>query len=90
MIIIGESALLLKSGKFILENIKNILLKYNFINEEWNALNILSKNASTVGAIDIEFFMKDDTFFKKLKNKEYNLLYLVGSDNLISIKKMNL
>ena len=81
MIIIGESALSTKSGKFILENIKIFFLNIILLMRS-GMLNILSKNASTVGAIDIEFFMKDDTFFKKLKNKEYNLLYLVGSDNL--------
>jgi len=87
MIIIGESALALKSGKFILESLKNFLLKNNFINEEWNALNILHKNASTVGAIDLDFFMEEDSFFKKLKNNEFNLLYFVGSDNLNFVKK---
>ena len=82
IIIIGESALALKSGKFILENIKEFLIKNNFINDQWNALNILNKNASTVGAIDLNFFMKEDSFFQKLKNHEFNLLYFVGSDNL--------
>ncbi len=87
MIIIGESALSLKSGKFILESLKKFLLENNFINEEWNALNILSKNASTVGAIDLNFFMKENSFFQKLKNNEFNLLYFVGSDNLTFVKK---
>ena len=41
IIIIGESALELQSGKFIFEEIKNYLINNNFINEEWNALNIL-------------------------------------------------
>ena len=87
IIIVGESALALKSGKFILENLKDFLLKNNFINEEWNALNILSKNASTVGAIDLNFFMQEDSFFQKLKNSEFNLLYFIGSDNLNFVKK---
>ena len=87
MVIIGESALALKSGKFILENLKNFLLKNNLINEEWNALNILTKNASTVGAIDLNFFMKEDSFFQKLKKNEFKLLYFVASDNLNFVKK---
>ncbi len=87
IVIIGESALSLKSGKFILESLKNLLLKNNFINEEWNALNILSKNASTVGAIDLGFYMKDESFFQKLHNNEFKLLYFVGSDNLNFNKK---
>ena len=87
IIIIGESALSKKSGKFILESMKKFLINNNFINNEWNALNILFKNASTVGAIDLNFFMKNDIFFKKLDNNDFNLLYLVGSDNLNFVKK---
>ena len=88
--IIGESVLELKNSKYILEKTKNFLLENNFINETWNALNILTQNASTVGAIDLGFYSidKDNNFifFDKLKNKEFKLLYLVGSDNL-EIKK---
>ena len=88
--IIGESVLELKNSKYILETTKNFLLENNFINETWNALNILIQNASTVGAIDLGFYSMDKNnnfiFFDKLKNKEFKLLYLVGSDNL-EIKK---
>ena len=87
IIIIGESALELDSGQFIFENIKKFLLENNFITENWNALNILVQNASTVGAIDIGFYNKKNDFFKKLKNQEFDLLYFVGSDNLDFIKK---
>ena len=90
-IIIGESALELKSGQFILENIKKFLLENNFINDQWNALNILIQNASSVGAIDIGFFNENEKnnfdFFNKLKNHEFKLLYFVGSDNLDFTKK---
>ena len=58
MIIIGESALELASGKFIFEGIKNFLIKNNFINENWNALNVLIQNASTVGALDLGFLIQ--------------------------------
>jgi len=88
--IIGESVLELKNSKYILEKTKNFLIENNFINENWNALNILMQNASTVGAIDLGFYNIDKNnnfiFFDKLKNKEFKLLYLVGSDNL-EIKK---
>ena len=90
--IIGESVLELKNSKYILEKIKNFLIENNFINETWNALNILVQNASTVGAIDLGFYNIDKNnnfiFFDKLKNREFKLLYLVGSDNL-EIKKDN-
>ena len=88
--IIGESVLELKNSKYILEKTKDFLIENNFINESWNALNILTQNASSVGAIDLGFYNinKDNNFifFDKLKNNEFKLLYLVGSDNL-EIKK---
>ena len=88
--IIGESALELKNGQFVLEELKKYLVKNNFITESWNALNILIQNASTVGAIDLGFYNLNENnnyvFFDKLEKGEYKLLYLVGSDNL-HIKK---
>jgi NADH-quinone oxidoreductase subunit G len=92
LFIIGESALELKNAKYILEETKNFLIKNNFINETWNALNILVQNASTIGAIDLKFYNIEDgnnfIFFNKLKNQDFKILYLVGSDNL-EIKKNN-
>ena len=92
LIIIGESALELKSAKFIFEEIKDFLKKKDFINKEWNAFNFLPQNASTVGLIDLEILPKDQeenyAFFENLKNKKFELLYLLGSDNL-EIKKNN-
>ena len=60
IVIIGESALELKSGKYILEQIKNFLRKNNFINKDWNAFNFLPQNASTVGLIDLKVLPKED------------------------------
>jgi len=88
IVIIGESALELESAKFILQSIKKFLKENNFINDNWNAFNVLLQNASSVGAIDLGFFEKDNSFnfFKKLKNNEFKLLYFIGSDNLDFIK----
>ena len=88
IIIIGESALELESAKFILQGIKKFLKENNFINDNWNAFNVLLQNASSVGAIDLGFFEKDNSFnfFNKLKNNEFKLLYFIGSDNLDFIK----
>ena len=58
LVIIGESALELKSGKYILEGLKDFLHKNKFINENWNSFNILSQNAATVGALDLNFLNK--------------------------------
>ena len=88
IVIIGESALELESAKFILQGIKKFLKENNFINDNWNAFNVLLQNASSVGAIDLGFFEKDNSFnfFNKLKNNEFKLLYFIGSDNLDFIK----
>ena len=92
LFIIGESALELKNAKYILEETKSFLIKNNFINDTWNAFNVLIQNASTVGAIDLKFYNIENgnnfIFFDKLKNQDFKILYLVGSDNL-EIKKNN-
>ena len=86
IVIIGESALEMKSGQFIFEEIKEYLNKNNFIREEWNALNVLIQNASTVGSLDLKLInsTKENNFqfFDKLENNNYKFLYLLGSDNL--------
>ena len=92
IIIIGESALELQSGKYIFEELKNYLMNNNFINEEWNALNVLVQNASTVGLLDFKMLSQQDDnnfiFFDKLRSNKFKLLYLLGSDNL-EFKKNN-
>jgi NADH-quinone oxidoreductase subunit G len=85
IIIIGESALELKSGGYIFEELKKFLLKNNLINENWNGLNLLIQNASTVGLLDLKILQdkeKSSSFFGDLKDKKFKLLYLLGSDNL--------
>ncbi len=92
IIIIGESVLGLKSGKYIFEEIKNFLKDNNFLKKDWNALNFLPQNASTVGLIDLKILSKENennySFFEKLNKKEFKILYLLGSDNL-DFKKNN-
>ena len=92
IIIIGESALELKSGKYIIEEFKNFLKANNFINKDWNALNFLPQNASTVGLIDLKIIPNEEeenkSFFEKLEKNQFKLLYLLGSDNL-NFKKNN-
>ena len=92
IIIIGESVLELESGKYIFEEIKNFLIQNNKISQEWNPLNILIQNASTVGLLDLKIIpdQKENnfTFFNNLENKKFKLLYLLGSDNL-EFKKDN-
>ena len=70
MIIIGESLLNLKSGKYIFEEIKNFLINNDKIDENWNSLNLISKNASSVGSYDLNLFSDDEGKNKVLKKIE--------------------
>ena len=91
IVIIGESALNGKSGEYIFETLKNFLLINNFINKDWNALNILSQNASRVGAIDLGVYSVTEkenfVFFDKLDKDEFKFIYLLGVDNINFDKK---
>ena len=65
--------------------VKNFLIKKNKINEEWNSLNILSKNASTVGSYDLNFFSSNNGknhLLEKLNSNSIDLLFLLGQDKL--------
>jgi len=91
IVIIGQSALKLKSGKFIFEEFKKFLIKNNKINNEWNSLNVLSEHASTVGAYDLDILKLNDesnSIIKKIKNNQFDILFLFGQDNL-NFKKEN-
>ena len=91
MIIIGESALYGKIGQYVFENLKKFLFDNNFITKDWNALNILIQQASRVGAIDLGVYSitggNNFTFFDKLDNDEFKLVYLLGADEINFEKK---
>ena len=91
LIIIGHSVLNLKSGKYIFEEIKKYLTSINKITDEWNSLNVLSKDASTVGSIDLNIISSTDSqnvTLTKTLNNEFEVLFLIGRDNL-KFKKKN-
>ena len=91
IIIIGQSVLNLKSGKYVFENIKKYLTSINKINEEWNSLNVLSKDASTVGSNDLNIISSTESqnvTLTKTLNNEFEIIFLIGQDN-IKFKKNN-
>ena len=91
LFIIGQSALKLRSGKYIFENIKNFLHKKNKITNEWNALNILSNNASTVGSYDLNLLTSNDSsnlVLDGIKENKFDIIFLFGQDS-INFKKNN-
>ena len=91
IIIFGQSSLELKFGKYIFESIKSYLIKNEKITNEWNSLNTISENASTVGSFDLGIYKTDhgsNQVLTDLENHKYEIVYLLGADSL-KFKKQN-
>jgi len=91
LIILGQSVLSSNSGKYIFESIKYFLKKNDKIKKEWNSLNVISENASSVGSFDLGIFQTTDgsnQILSNLENHKYELIFLLGQDSL-KFKKQN-
>ncbi len=85
LIIFGQSVLKSNSAKYVFESIKSFLNKNNKISREWNSLNVISKNASTVGSFDLGLYKTKDgsnEVLKNLENNKFEIVYLLGQDSL--------
>ena len=90
MIIMGQSALKSKSSKYIFESIKQFLGENNKLSNDWNALNVISENASTVGAFDLGVYKTtdgDNEVLKDLEDHKFEIVYLLGLDTINFEKK---
>jgi NADH-quinone oxidoreductase subunit G len=90
LIIFGQSSLKSKSAKYIVESVKSFLEINKKISEEWNSLNTISENASTVGSFDLGLYKTVDgsnEVLKDLENHMFEIVYLLGVDNLKFEKK---
>jgi NADH-quinone oxidoreductase subunit G len=90
LVIFGQSCLKIKSAKYIFESIKYFLEKNGKISDEWNSLNTISENASTVGSFDLGLYKTNDgsnEVLKDLENHKFEIVYLLGVDNLNFEKK---
>jgi len=88
LIILGESLFELISAKAIFILIKNFLKTNNKITEDWNPINVLSVDASTVGNLDLDIINNKKNIFDSLNNNQFEIVYLLGQDNL-NFKKNN-
>ncbi len=87
LVILGESLLNSKSASYIFYSMKEFLSKNNKISDNWNSFNVLTNDASTVGNYDLDLFKKDSNLIEDLKNHKFDIVYLVGQDNLNFEKK---
>lgn len=85
MIIVGSSCFERKDSEAILSKIDEVINKYNIIQDDWNGYNILHKDASRVGALDLSFFPeKGGLNAEKIIQKadEIDVLYLLNVDGI--------
>ncbi len=90
LVIFGQSLFKSKFGGNVFEALKNYLIKNEKITTEWNALNVLSCNASTVGNYDLGIYKTQNgsnEVLYNLINHKFELVYLIGQDNLDFDKK---
>ena len=90
IIIIGKSCLRLESGKYIFEGLKKFLIDNNKINDNWNPLNILTQDASEVGAYDLDILSHpngENPTLINIEKNNFDLIFLIGQDNLKFKKK---
>ena len=91
LIVFGQSAFKSKSAKYMFETMKNFLNKNNKISNEWNSLNVISDNASTVGSLDLGLYKTTDgsnKVLEDLNNNKFEIVYLLGLDSF-QFKKKN-
>jgi NADH-quinone oxidoreductase subunit G len=87
MIILGESFLDCKSVNYLFNALKKFLFDSNKFTKDWNPFNILSTNAATVGNFDLDIINESNELIKDLKENKFDLIYLLGQDNLNFYKK---
>ena len=87
MIILGESFLNSKSSTYLFHSLKEFLFKNNKFMNDWNPFNILSTDAATVGNFDLDIVNEKNDLIKDLINHKFEIVYLLGQDNLNFNKK---
>ena len=87
LIVLGESFLQLRSANNLFYSLKEFLSKNNKFTQDWNPLNILSTDASTVGSIDLDLVDQNNNILDDLKQNKFEIVYLLNQDNLDFNKK---
>ncbi len=87
MVILGESFLRLNSAEFLYEKMLEFLKHNNKFSEYWNPINMLPCDAATVGNFDLGLINNENNLLNNLKSNKFDIVYLVGQDNLDFVKK---
>ena len=87
MIILGESFQKLKSADYLFYSLKEFLFKNNKYTTDWNPLNLISVDASTVGNLDLDLIDESNSLLDDLKKNKFEIIFLLGQDNLDFKKK---
>ena len=87
MIILGESFFNCKSVNYLFNALKIFLFHNNKFTDDWNPFNILPSDAATVGNLDLDIFNESNELLKDLNENKFDLIYLLGQDNLDFNKK---
>ena len=87
MIVFGESFFKIKSASYLFNLSKKFLSKNNKLNDDWNPINILSGDASTIGNLDLDIIDKSNKILDELHENKFEIIFLLGQDNLDFKKK---
>ncbi len=87
VIIFGESFFKSTSAEYLFNSFKEFLENNHKFNDNWNPLNILSVDAATVGSLDLDIINQNIDLAKNLNNNMFELVFLLGQDNLSFNKK---
>ena len=69
MIILGESFQKLKSADYLFSSLKEFLFKNNKYTTDWNPLNLISVDASTVGNLDLDVIDESNSLLDEVNKK---------------------
>ena len=90
IVILGQSFFKMKSAQTLFNRLNNFLKSNGKINDDWNAIGVISNHSSTVGAYDLDIVdnkSNGNSTLEKIQNNTYELLFLFGQDNLNFTKK---
>ena len=90
IVILGQSFFKLKSAQNLFYKLKDFLKSNGKINEDWNAIGIISNHSSTVGAYDLDLINSEsnrNSTLESIQNNKNEIIFLFGQDNLNFTKK---